>query len=73
MDELDKAIKLAGGQYALAEKIGRRQSVISMAKNRGYVSPILALLIASAFPKGKVKAKKLCPDLDVSTPVSKNS
>lgn len=62
-EALEKAVELAGGtDTALGRKIGATQNAVWQAKQRGKVSPEMAMAIEQAFA-GAVKARDLRPDL----------
>lgn len=62
-EALDRAIDLAGGKDTdLARKIGVTQNAVWQAKQRGKVSPEMAMAIEQAFG-GEVLARELRPDL----------
>ena len=62
MDELEKAITLAGGVGLLADLIGSRQSVVSNWRARGNVSAEGCADMERAL-KGAVTCEELRPDL----------
>ena len=63
-EHVDLAVKLCGGtQYALGERIGVRQTTISMWRTRGCRPSAENALTVQRATRGKVKAVQLRPDL----------
>ena len=62
LNALKKAVKLAGGQEALAVSIGSSQSTVSTWIKRGRIGANYALKVHRAFG-GQVSAHDLRPDL----------
>lgn len=61
---LERAIELAGGQSALAAKIGRKQGHIHywLRRAKAGVPPSAAIDIENAL-NGKISRYELCPDI----------
>lgn len=61
---LERAIRLAGSQEKLGEKIGRSQKIVShwLVRCRGQVPPVMAVLIEKAL-NGQVTRHELRPDI----------
>lgn len=66
---LHRAVEICGGQSALARKIGKRQSFVSMALHRGKVSLEACPSIEEA-TNGQVTRRQLRPDFAWDAPAA---
>jgi DNA-binding transcriptional regulator YdaS (Cro superfamily) len=63
IDALDAAVRVCGGQTALAARLGVRQSLVSMWKHRGRVPAEHCPSIERA-TQGAVRCEQLRPDVE---------
>lgn len=61
-DHLQEAIQIAGSEAKLGKATGYSQNAIWQAKERGTVTPLMAVKIEAA-TEGQVLKEKLCPDV----------
>jgi DNA-binding transcriptional regulator YdaS (Cro superfamily) len=60
---LEEAVKLAGSQAKLAEKIGLSQQGVSYIMNRSEAVPAEVAVAIDRFTEGKISKRELRPDL----------
>lgn len=63
LQALQEAVKIVGGQTALAEKIGKKQGHIWHWLNESKKAPAEAVLAIEAATDGKVSRHQLRPDI----------